>query len=78
MNAAVVAAVAIGVFVLAFRVYGRYRKPGPVKVKFSAKIAGRNLTRTLDLELPEKDESPPRREDRGTSCMPLPPAGKTL
>lgn len=40
------------------RLYGRYRKSGPISVHLQADIGGEHLDRTLPVEIPEKAENP--------------------
>lgn len=40
------------------RLYGRYRRAGPVKIHVKADVAGKPLEQTVDLEMPEDAENP--------------------
>jgi Ca-activated chloride channel family protein len=40
------------------RLYGRYRKAGPVGVRIQADVGGEHLDRTVQAEIPEKAENP--------------------
>lgn len=44
------------------RLYGRYRKPGPVSVELQAEILGSPLRQTIDLDLPKADDANPEIE----------------
>jgi Ca-activated chloride channel family protein len=44
------------------RVYGRYRKPGDMKVTLSANVLGSPIEQTLSMRLPEKDDNNPEIE----------------
>ncbi|MBI3268471.1 MAG: VWA domain-containing protein [Planctomycetes bacterium] len=44
------------------RLYGRYRKGGPVKVRVRADLGSGELNQTVDLDLPEKDGGNPEVE----------------
>ncbi len=49
------------------RVYGRYRKPGKVGVRIEAKVLGRDIDKTLEVELPHRDDANPQ-VDRMWAC----------
>ena len=40
------------------RLYGRYRKAGPVAVRIQADVGGEHLDRTVQAEIPERAENP--------------------
>ncbi|HOX08225.1 MAG TPA: VIT domain-containing protein [Planctomycetota bacterium] len=44
------------------RLYGRYRGSGPVACNLSAEISGRDFRKSVELNLPEKDEGNPEIE----------------
>ncbi len=44
------------------RIYGRYRKAGPVKVRVRADVAGEPLDCTVEFELPQADDANPEIE----------------
>jgi Ca-activated chloride channel family protein len=46
------------------RMYGRYRKGGPVTVQLSANVSGTPLSKSLDIELPAQDDANPEIERR--------------
>lgn len=44
------------------RVYGRYRKPGPIEVRVQAEIQGSPLDQKVPLDLPQRDDANPQIE----------------